>query len=75
MAEQTAKDAVARGEAGSVDELHSRQASGVPLRRFATPSEIADVVVFLSSSKADYITGTEICADGGWPPNCLGSGH
>jgi NAD(P)-dependent dehydrogenase (short-subunit alcohol dehydrogenase family) len=71
LAEQTARDAVARGEAESVDELHSRQARGVPLQRFARPAEIADVVAFLCSSGADYITGTEICVDGGWPTNCL----
>jgi NAD(P)-dependent dehydrogenase (short-subunit alcohol dehydrogenase family) len=71
--EQTAADAVAAGDAVSVDEVHDRQSSGVPLGRFAAPSEIADVVVFLSSPMASYITGTELSVDGGWTPNRLGS--
>lgn len=37
----------------------------VPLNRFATPQEIADVVVFLSSPRAGYITGACVVADGG----------
>jgi 3-oxoacyl-[acyl-carrier protein] reductase len=37
----------------------------VPLQRFGTPHEIADVVVFLSSERASFITGACIVADGG----------
>ena len=70
--ERIAADAVDAGEGGSVDEVLDRQSSGVPLGRFAKPAEIADVVVFLSSSMASYITGTEIAVDGGWTPNRLG---
>ena len=36
-----------------------------PLRRFATPEDIADVVVFLASDAARFVTGETICADGG----------
>jgi 3-oxoacyl-[acyl-carrier protein] reductase len=39
--------------------------SVVPLKRTSQPSEIAGVVAFLASSKADYITGQVICVDGG----------
>lgn len=39
--------------------------SSVPLARFADPSEIATVIGFLSSSKASFITGQVIVADGG----------
>jgi NAD(P)-dependent dehydrogenase (short-subunit alcohol dehydrogenase family) len=36
-----------------------------PLRRWAKPDDIADVVVFLASGMARFITGETIAADGG----------
>ena len=37
----------------------------VPLRRFGKPEEIASLAAFLLSSKASFITGSEIVIDGG----------
>ena len=36
-----------------------------PLRRWATPDDVADVVVFLASDAARFVTGETICTDGG----------
>jgi NAD(P)-dependent dehydrogenase (short-subunit alcohol dehydrogenase family) len=36
-----------------------------PLRRWATPEDIADVIVFLASDAARFVTGETIAADGG----------
>ncbi len=37
----------------------------IPLGRFASPDEIAPIVVFLGSDESSYITGQTICVDGG----------
>jgi 3-oxoacyl-[acyl-carrier protein] reductase len=37
----------------------------IPLRRFGTVNEVADVVAFLASEKASYITGEVISINGG----------
>lgn len=40
-------------------------AAAQPLRRIAQPQEIADVVAFLLSDRASYLTGQSIAVDGG----------
>jgi 3-oxoacyl-[acyl-carrier protein] reductase len=37
----------------------------VPMRRFATPEEIADSVVYLASARASFVTGAVLVVDGG----------
>jgi NAD(P)-dependent dehydrogenase (short-subunit alcohol dehydrogenase family) len=43
--------------------------AGVPFRRRATPEELADVIVFVSSPEASYIAGSVIEVDGGMSAN------
>lgn len=38
----------------------------IPLKRFATPAEVASATVWLLSDQAGYINGTVIAADGGY---------
>jgi len=38
----------------------------IPLNRFGTAEDIANLVVFLSSEYSNYITGQNIYVDGGW---------
>ena len=40
-------------------------ANSIPARRLGHPEEFADLVVFLASDRASYITGTSIQIDGG----------
>ena len=55
----------------SLDEKRRDEiAKSVPLQRFCSAEEIADVVTFLASPQASYITGAVIPVDGG-----LGMGH
>jgi 3-oxoacyl-[acyl-carrier protein] reductase len=41
------------------------QIAQIPLRRVGEPREVADVVCFLASERASYLTGTVIPVDGG----------
>jgi NAD(P)-dependent dehydrogenase (short-subunit alcohol dehydrogenase family) len=40
--------------------------AGIPLGRFASPMEIANVIVFLASDAASFVTGAVIPVDGGY---------
>ena len=40
--------------------------SRTPMGRAGKPEEIADLIMFLASSAAAYITGTDVAIDGGW---------
>ena len=39
--------------------------ANIPLKRLGKPMDVANVVAFLASSEADYITGTTVFVDGG----------
>jgi 3-oxoacyl-[acyl-carrier protein] reductase len=48
-----------------VEEYVARGAREVPLGRIGTPEEFADVLVFLASERAAYVTGVALQVDGG----------
>ena len=49
----------------STDENKAALVTTVPLKRLATPEEIAQVIAFVGSAKASYMTGSSIPVDGG----------
>jgi NAD(P)-dependent dehydrogenase (short-subunit alcohol dehydrogenase family) len=54
------------------DEFRSRRESKVPLGRLGTAEEVAEVVLFLASPEAAYVTGQNIVVDGGVTMNIIG---
>lgn len=47
------------------DELIKKVEDTIPLRKLGDPKDVAEMVVFLASSKSNYITGQVIQVDGG----------
>lgn len=50
---------------GSLEELQAEWADDHPIGRIAQPSEIAEVVTFLATDRASFMTGTYVNVDGG----------
>jgi NAD(P)-dependent dehydrogenase (short-subunit alcohol dehydrogenase family) len=61
-------DAEARSSGITVDEAIEHAIQKIPIGRMAKPEEVADVVLFLASDQAQYITGTTITMDGAQYP-------
>jgi NAD(P)-dependent dehydrogenase (short-subunit alcohol dehydrogenase family) len=56
---------LARSAVLTSDEAKARIMSRTPMKRLGEPGEIADVVAFLLSDAASYVTGEIVVADGG----------
>ena len=54
-------------------EIREKVTRGIPLRRFATKDEIANLALFLSSDAAKFITGAVVVCDGGQSLTGFGS--
>lgn len=54
------------GRAGCApEEIYERWRREIPSHRIADPAEFADVVAFLASERASYVTGVALAIDGG----------
>jgi NAD(P)-dependent dehydrogenase (short-subunit alcohol dehydrogenase family) len=71
--ERVAEGLAAEARLAGIDleEARRRSVAKIPLGRPAAPSEIAEVVVFLASGKASYVTGATLSMDGGQTPVVL----
>ena len=64
-------DAAAGREGITADAVQQRTIANIPLQRLATTEEFADVVTFLASGRASYVTGTTLQVDGGYVRSLL----
>jgi 3-oxoacyl-[acyl-carrier protein] reductase len=49
----------------TVDEVRAQNQASIPLGRYGDPSEFGDVVAFLASERASYLSGISVLVDGG----------
>lgn len=50
----------------AVDDVVKQSLSQIPAGRYGDPAEYGDVVTFLASARASYVTGTVVRVDGGY---------
>jgi 3-oxoacyl-[acyl-carrier protein] reductase len=59
-------DANAASKTGrTIQEVRSQNSAAIALERYGRPEEFGDVVAFLASERASYVTGTSVSVDGG----------
>lgn len=55
----------AKREGRSVEDVSAQSTASIPVGRYGDPQEYADVVTFLASTRASYVTGSVLRIDGG----------
>ncbi len=62
MKEQAAKEF---GDVTRWPQVQAKVADGLPFKRAGRPDEVGDLVAYLASERASYISGTIVTIDGG----------
>jgi 3-oxoacyl-[acyl-carrier protein] reductase len=59
----------AKREGSTVEAVSAQSTSSIPVGRYGRPEEYADVITFLASERASYVTGSIVRVDGGLIPS------
>jgi 3-oxoacyl-[acyl-carrier protein] reductase len=62
---QSLDEATAQSSGRTVQEVRTASESQIPLQRYGEPKEFGDVVAFLASDRASYLSGITVAVDGG----------
>ncbi|XVH33390.1 SDR family oxidoreductase (plasmid) [Haloferacaceae archaeon DSL9] len=63
--QQLVQDAVERGEYDSYQAGLKTRSSSIPLQRLGDPTELGDLVAYLSSDRSSYLNGISVPVEGG----------
>jgi NAD(P)-dependent dehydrogenase (short-subunit alcohol dehydrogenase family) len=66
LAEDGVAAKFASASGATPDEIVATVSAGAPTGRFTTPREVADLTVFLASSRSANTTGADVRIDGGY---------
>ena len=66
MSKDQVKNLWGEPDEAAYEEIEKTWIDPIPLRRLGKPEELANLILFLCSDKASYITGTVIQVDGGF---------
>ena len=54
------------GDAEVIEAIKEQLEAGIPMGRYAEPSDIARIMLFLASDDSEFMTGSVYMADGGY---------